>query len=144
MEENHIHIYLKLYEFEHHPDEVTKILELEPTKSGVKGEKFFIGNKKKELEREYDSNWWEYKETHLTKTKWKQTYVDDFIKRIIFPRKKLIKRITQQGVGELSIVPYYYHEWNLGFDFNPEILKAITDSGLVLDMDIYCFNKEKE
>lgn len=127
MEENRIHIYLKLYEFEIHPDQVTEILRLEPTKSGVAGEKFFIGNKKNKREREYDSNWWEYKETHITKTKWQQNYVDDFIKRIIIPRVETIKEITLQGEGELALVPYYYGEWNPGFDFKLEILRSITD-----------------
>ncbi len=142
MEENCIHIYLKFYEFEIHPDQVTEMLKLEPTKSGVAGEKFFIGSKKNKLEREYDSNWWEYKETDITKTKWQQNYVDDFTKRIIIPRVETFKEITSQGEGELALVPYYYGEWNPGFDFKLEILRAITDSGLVLDMDIYCLSKD--
>lgn len=141
MEENHIHIYLKLYDFEIFPNEVSQKLGIEATKAGIKGEKFFIGNKKKKLEREYSSNWWEYKETHITYTKWQQNYVNDFIKRIIIPRVELIKEVTSQGEGELALIPYYYGEWNPGFDFNLEILRAITDSGLVLDMDIYCLSK---
>ena len=142
MKENHIHIYLKLYDFEIHPNEVSQKLDIEPTKTGVTGEKFFIGNKMKKLEREYGSNWWEYEEAHITETKWQQNYVNDFIKRIIMPRLEIIKEITLQGEGELALVPHYYEEWNFGFDFNLETLTALTNSGLILNMDIYSFDKE--
>lgn len=141
MEENHIHIYLKLYEFELQPYEITNMLGLKPTGYGIKGETFFIGNKTKKLEREYKSNWWEYQETHITETKWQQNYVDEFIKRVVIPRVEIIKKITSEGAGELALAPHYYGEWNLGFDFNLDTLKALTESGLVLDMDIYCFER---
>lgn len=142
MEENHIHIYLKLNEFELHPDDLTKILGINPTKTGVIGGRFFIGNKKKKIEREYQSNFWEYKEPHITDTKWQQEYVNDFINRIIKPRVEVLKRITSEGSGELALAPYYYNEWNLGFDFDLEVLKVLVDCGLILDIDIYCFEND--
>tara|TARA_R110000868_G_scaffold294140_1_gene554726 strand:+ start:92209 stop:92649 length:441 start_codon:yes stop_codon:yes gene_type:complete len=142
MEENHIHIYLKLYDFDLQPDEVTKMIGLEPTKSGVKRGNFYFAKKYK-IEREYQSNWWEYKEKHITETKWQQEYVDDFINRIIKPRVEIIKSITTQGSGELALVPHYYDEWYLGFDFSLDIIKILSDSGIVLNMDIYCYDKEK-
>ena len=143
MDKNHIHIYLKLYDFEIHPDEVTKLLNLDPTESGVKGEKFFIGNKKSKIERVYSSNYWQYKETHFTKTKWHQEYVDEFINRILKPRIEEIRLITSQGSGELALVPHYYDEWNPGFDFKLDILTTIVDSGLILDMDVYFFSNDE-
>ena len=142
MEENHVHIYLKLYDFEDHPNVVSRVLDLTPTKVGVSGEKFYLGNNH-QLERVHRSNFWEYKETHYTDTKWQQEYVDDFVKRIIRPRVERLRNFTESGNGELALVPYYYDVWNTGFDFNLDLLKTIVDCGLVLDMDIYCLAKEE-
>ena len=134
---NKVHIYLKFYDFNVHPDEISKALKLEPTRKGLKGEKFYIGTKKK-IERKYSSNWWQFGQKYDVNGKWPQEFIDQFTEEIIEPRKNEIKDIIAIGDGELSVCPYFYNDTNPGFHFEHRVLKAISEANLPINMDIYC------
>ncbi|XWN36336.1 MAG: DUF4279 domain-containing protein [Balneola sp.] len=137
-ETNKVHIYLKFYDFDIHPDEISKVLNLEPTRIGLKGEVFFIGNKKKKIQRTYSSNYWELKKKFEIDDKWVQEFIDEFIKEIIEPKKGLIKKMIKEGDGEFSVVPYLYSEANPGFFFESNTINILSETNLPINLDIYC------
>ncbi len=143
MEQNHIHIYLKFYDFDLDPDEITKKLGLEPTEIGRKGEKYTLGRKAK-TEKERTFNFWEYKEKIITGEHWHQKFINDFIDRIIEPRKGMIREITEVGESELSLVPYYYDEFNVGFDFSLQKLETLVNARIFINFDIYFLPRDDD
>lgn len=130
-----VHIYLMFYDFEIHPDEISKILNLNPTKTGLKGEEYILSYDRK---RTYKSNWWEFRKDYEMGEKWVQEFIDEFILEIIEPRKKEISEVMSKGDGEFSVVPYFYSKANPGFFFEKSTIEVLSEANLAINLDIYC------
>ncbi|MBO6622975.1 MAG: DUF4279 domain-containing protein [Balneola sp.] len=133
---NKVHIYLKFYDFNVHPDEISKALKLEPTRKGLKGEKYLIGNKNKR-EQIYKWNYWELGKKFEIGDRWVQEFIDEFVNEIIEPNKGEIKKVIKKGDGEFSVVPYFYSEANPGFFFESSSIDILSAANLSFNLDIY-------
>ena len=131
---NEVHIYLMFYDFDFQPKEISKLLNLEPTMSGIEGEEYYLSSKRKSV---YKSNRWEFRRDYEIGKKWVQEFIDDFIVEIIEPREKEIRDIMSKGDGEFSVVPYFYSEANPGFFFEKKTIKILSEASLPLNLDIY-------
>lgn len=134
---NKVHIYLKFYDFDIHPHEISEILNLKPAKLGLKGDIYSIGSIEK-IKKTYKTNWWEFRKDFETGEKWVQEPVNEFIIEVIEPRKKEIREVMSKGDGEFSVVPYFYSEANPGFFFESETIKILSEASLPFNLDIYC------
>lgn len=134
------HTTLKFFDFNCSPQDITERLGLQPTETGIKGEKFFIGVDDKKIEKIWPHNYWEYRLNTET-DEWISLQVDSFIKEIIKPRVPLIKQITKICKSEFSVLQYIYDSPNPGLHFDQEIIKILFEIGVELDVDIYCLSK---
>jgi hypothetical protein len=130
---NENYITLKFFDFDFLPEILTKDLNLEPTHTALLGENRGVTILK------WESNMWGYEEFIKTND-FIGDLVESFISRIITPRLKEIKVITNAHHGELSIVQYYYAGCNPGYHFSKEILSVINKTGLDIDIDTYCLS----
>ncbi len=143
MDINENHITLKLFNFICSPDDLTKELGLVPTKTGIKGQEFFIGSQVKKIKKVWPHNYWEYRVIKKEKN-WVSEHVNQFIDNIIKPKEEKLKDIITSCEAELSIVQYYYCGCNPGFHFDNEKLQSITNIGASLDLDIYCLSESEK
>jgi hypothetical protein len=140
IDENHTAI--KLFNFKCSPEELTKKLGLEPTKTGVKGQSYWQGPADKKIEKIWPHNYWEYRVVK-NENKWISEQVDQFIDEIITPKKEILKQIISSCEAEFSIVQYYYSSCNPGLHFDNKRLQIISDIGAEIDIDIYCLSEEE-
>ncbi len=131
---NENYISLKFFEFDFSPQVISEKLGLEPTKTGIKGErrnpKFALLCK---------SNEWTYEEFNKT-NEFIGELVQSFIERIVRPRLEQIKQLATSQFGELSIAQWYYDGYNPGYHFSKEIISTIKETGLEIDIDTYCLS----
>lgn len=141
IDENHTTI--KFFNFTCAPEELTRNIGLKPTKTAIKGQKYWQGAKDKKIEKIWPHNYWEYRVTK-NENKWISEQVDQFIDEIIMPRKGILKNIISSCEAEFSIVQYYYSGCNPGLHFDKEKLQTISDIGASLDIDIYCLSETEK
>jgi len=131
---NENYITLKFSDFEFPPEILTKKLNLDPTHTAL------LGETRGKTILKWNSNMWSYEEFIKTND-FIGDLVKNFISRIITPRLKEIKVLTDAHYGELSIVQYYYSGWNPGYHFSKGILSVINKTGLDIDIDTYCLSE---
>ncbi|PSR52106.1 hypothetical protein AHMF7605_00505 [Adhaeribacter arboris] len=141
---------LKFFDFDCPPDELTKELGLEPTRTALKGQEYYIGPENKRVKKTWKWNFWEHQITIVEKDVWIGDLIDNYIDKVFQPRQENIKKITSKCRSEFSIVQYLYDGCNPGLHFKNNRLKIIADIGAEIDIDIYMLgseqieNKEKE
>ena len=129
---------LKFFNFDCTPEELTEDLGLEPTKTGLKGQKYHLGPEAGKRIRTWEWNFWMYQVTVEKNRHWIGDQIDDFIDNIIKPRQEKIKKIISTTCdSEFSIVQYIYEGCNPGLHFDNARLKIIADIGAEIDVDIY-------
>jgi hypothetical protein len=111
MKLNKNHIEIKFFDFSIKHDEVTTILELNPTHSWMKDEEYFVGPKKTKKIR--TENFWGH-EVYTETNEFIGDQVGEFLKSIVAPRKAQIKELTDRFHGEFSIIQYLYDGCNPG------------------------------
>ena len=136
------HTTLKFFNFRCSPEELTKELGLEPTKTAIKGKSYSQGPNGHKIEKIWPYNYWEYRITKK-ENKWISEQVDQFIDEIIIPKKGILKKIISSCEAEFSIVQYYYSGCNPGLHFDNKRLQLISDIGAEIDIDIYCLSEEE-
>lgn len=137
-----VHITLIIDGFSCSPDEISKIIGLEATKTAIAGQKYEVGFNQRKTKRVYPQNYWEFMQKTSGNT-WVSTLVSVFIKENIVPRKNEIKSILSlNSEGTLSIVEYIYEGHNPGLHFEKEEIKLLGEIGLEIDIDLYCLGED--
>ena len=90
MKENENRIYLRFREFECSPEEISKILDIQPSEVGEKDKSYFIGPTHNEIEKKWQWNYWEYCFSKVS-NQFINEILTEFFDAIIIPKKKLIK-----------------------------------------------------
>ena len=134
----------KILDYDCTSDEITSVLELEPTKIGIKGQKYEIGPKHKRITKTWKQNRWIYEVLVKRNNHWVGNQIDDFIKNVITPRQHKLKNIISTCRAEFKIVQYLYDSFNPGLHFSNSQLKIITDIGADIDVDIYVLKNAVE
>jgi hypothetical protein len=142
MDINENHITLVFTEFSCTPEEITGILGTEPTKTGVKGQEYYIGPQNNKQCKVWPYNYWALRASKK-KSNFISQFVDGFLSEVITPIKEKIKALTAECEAELSIAQYYYSGCNPGLHFTVDNLQLITEIGVELDIDIYCLSESE-
>ncbi len=137
MESDITHTVLKISEFSCSPDELSSKLGLIPTKTGTKGQIYFIGPEKNKIQKVWDYNYWEYRIEKSDNT-WISDQLDEFIKVVIIPIKDTLKGLSSECEIEISLIQYSHISVNPGLHFDKTIIKTISEIDADLDIDIYC------
>jgi|GEM_PF-1905757 len=123
--------------FDFDPDLITKKLDLEPSLTERKGEKYFFGYPE-QIEKIHYCNYW--------KLEWKNKsgdsiddMIDKFFKEIIIPRKSLIKEIgINCNIITLFIGQDYYAEGGISmYSFTREQVKILAELNAEIATEIY-------
>jgi hypothetical protein len=138
---NRNHIIFGFYDFDVHPNEITYTLDVKPTKTGLKGEEYEVGNQNR-IKKTRDCNIWEIEVKTLTND-FIGDLVDKFVNDIIKSRIKEIKTYSATGQCKLTIVQYYYDGWNPGYFFSSELVKLLADINAKIDIDTYCLSEDQ-
>jgi hypothetical protein len=140
---NQNHIAIKFFNFTCSHDNISKEIDLEPTRIGIKGNEYFIGPEHNKIRKIWPYNFWEYR-VLIEENTWISDLVDQFIDNIIKPRHDKIKNIMASCESEFSVVQYFYDGCNPGLHFDKQKLQIISSIGASLDIDIYCLSKAEE
>ncbi|MGB4775268.1 MAG: DUF4279 domain-containing protein [Daejeonella sp.] len=141
MQTNKNIIELKISDFEVEHEEITYLLDLNPTHIWIKGEEYLFGNKN-QVKKTMEKNYWKYNSTALSNA-WIGEQLERFIEDIIVPRKDALKMIAARFHVELSIVQYLYDSCNPGLYFDKKVLKILSDCGLELNIDLYVLTQDE-
>ena len=140
MPPNKSYIELKIFDCED-PIEINDILGVVPTCTWKKGEEYIVADKKENIRKVRENNYWEYRSTMIS-TDWIGNQIEEFIIEILEPRKELIRTITERFPAEFSIVQYIYDSCNPGFYFDKKALQIFVECGLELNIDVYVLYQE--
>jgi hypothetical protein len=137
MRKDQHYIALKFFGFTNSIADISGMLQLQPTKSFLKGEEYASGLSTRQTTRVRKDNAWIFEWMRETE-QWTQVIADEFLAQIIAPKKDVIKAIAETCYCEFSVVQYVYDGCNPGFHFTKESLGLIHFIGAELDIDVYC------
>jgi len=135
---NEISIAIKISRFSFASEYLTAELNLQPTHSHCQGEQYSLKTAKGVVNKTYAYNYWEFRHEFKT-AEWVQPLIDGFVKEIIYPRKEVLKALSNQCALEFFVGIDYYGIVNPSFHFESELITILSDIGAELDMDLYCF-----
>jgi len=138
---NENHTTLKIFGFEGSAAELSARLQLEPTKTALKGDNRNYGSSHQGEKRAYPWNYWELRWTR-SEDRFIEELVEEFMAHVVVPRKDALKDVIATCSGELSVVQYYYSGCNPGFHLNTKTLSILSYIGIEVDVDIYCLASE--
>lgn len=126
--------YFFVCDFEENPSEITDKLEIQPTKTWMKGD-IGLTNKLREF-----NNW----EVHSPLER-SEIFLNKHIEAvldIIEPKQVLILKFRENGwhIG-INCVGYYSDE-HPGFHLSSNIISRLAKLSLDVDFDLYCLSKE--
>ena len=121
--------------------ELSARLQLESTKTALKGEEYSVGAAHKKLTRTYKWNYWEYRWTR-SEERFIGELVEEFMANTIEPRKEILRGVIATCSAELSIVQYYYSGCNPGIHLSHRTLDTLSYIGAEVDIDIYCLDED--
>jgi len=139
MNQNEIHISLKIFEFSCEPSEISNRLRIESTKQGIKGETI---SSKNGVVRIWPYNFWEYS-IKIETNEFIENPINNYIKSIIEPRESELMHVISTCKSEFSVAQYYYTGHNPGLHLEPEAIKIISKIGAGIDVDIYCLAEDE-
>jgi len=132
---NRNHIILGFYDFECSPNRITEKLDLEPTRTGVKGEEY--DSESTNVKKTRECNLWEIESKSVT-NEFIGNIVDEFVSTTIEKRFNIIKEFSCTCQTKLTIVQYYFDGYNPGQFFSNRLVKLLSDINAEIDIDIYC------
>ena len=135
---NEISIAIKISEFDLDIPEISQMLNLIPSHSHYKGESYNFKTSEGDIEKVYESNYWEYR-FEIESNEWVQIFINNFINEIILDRKNILQPISKVSRMEFFVGINYYEEPNPSFHFEHEAIKLLSDVGFSLDIDLYNF-----
>jgi len=134
---NKNHTTLKIFGFEGSVAELSHCLQLEPTKTAIKGEVRNFNPSHEGKKRTYPWNYWEFRWTR-SEERFIGEFVEEFMSHIVEPRKDILKEVVATCSAELSVVQYYYSGCNPGIHLSVKTLSTLSYIGVEVDVDIYC------
>ncbi len=126
--------WLNIIGFDMNPDEITKEVGVNPTKTRIKGEYRTVGTKTPRKIINKENQW--ILESSLSRKLPLEKHLEHLLDKIKF-HKDSFKYLTKSCTVELNSALYYY-EANPGLSFETELLKEIADFDISLNLDIYC------
>lgn len=140
---NENHTTLKIFGFEGSAAELSARLQLEPTKTALKGENRNFGPSHQREKRAYPWNYWELRWIR-SEDRFIEELVEEYVTQVVEPRKDTLKDVIATCSAELSVVQYYYSGCNPGFHLSSKALNILSHIGAEIDVDIYCLASEAE
>jgi len=137
---NENHIILLFVNFDYPPEIITEKINLSPSKTGLKGERYYLGHNQ-EVVKYRKSNFWEYELRQITNDFIGESF-DQFVEEIIYPRAASIRSIAETCNGEIKMVQYYYNGYNPGYHLPAKIIAMLSGTKLDIDIDTYCLTSE--
>lgn len=129
---------LRIFDFTCLPSEITSVIRLEPTRTGIKGEPCDPPNAR--IARRWDSNYWAH-EIGIDRTAPIDTHISE-LSRLLTTREAELRSIMGHSEAEIGIV-MYCTTWNPGVHIDREVLRQLGSLGIELDVDIYCVDEEQ-
>ena len=122
--------YFYISGFEVEPSEISRKLELSPTKTWLKGDEW-LPNKSRE------NNNWEIHSSIDSSEMFLDKHIESVLD-IIEPKRSQIFLLQKQGcdIG-INCVGYYYGE-NSGFHLSATLLSRLAAFSMDIDFDLYC------
>jgi hypothetical protein len=127
--QDEIKVYLKITGFECSPDEISNIIDINPTKTWLKNEVIH----KRALIRHKENGW--ILQSGLPRDTPIKIQIEDLL-GVVLPRKQLFQKLPQGSKIAIYCVVYS----TLGrpdISLEPEMVKAIAELGAALDFDLY-------
>lgn len=138
LNEDHIILWFINFDFPH--DEISRILGLQPTRIAIKGEEVLLKDSTP-AGRKHRKTYWAY-EWRFDTVDFIGDAAERFIQEVIGPRINEIRDLAKRCDAEFKIAQYYYDGFNPGYHFSVDSLKILSEAGLDLDIDVYCFSEE--
>jgi hypothetical protein len=124
--------YFRIIDFKCDFSDITKIMELEPTKAWNKGAVF--GRKSKHIRKE--SSWKLY--SPLPRSNPDVVSHVTALLETLEPRREAIIQLRQQGFAAGLVGVSYFTEDNLGVVLSEELISQCASLGLSIALDLYC------
>src|SRR5579862_9458927 len=118
---NRYHVWFAIYDFECHPDEITKQIGIKPTEIRIKGETRLIGKIKHKVTNK-ESSW--RLESELAHTIETEKHIENILTKLR-PYKQNLLKVTEKYYTEFGCASYYY-EANPGIHINNNLVKEIA------------------
>lgn len=128
--------YFYISDFAVEPLEISRKLEIEPTKTWLKGDDWLPSKPRK-------SNNWEIHSSIDRSEIFLDKHIESVLK-IIEPKRLQILSLLEQGcdIG-INCVGYYYSE-HPGFHLSAELITRLASFSIGIDFDLYCLSENKE
>jgi hypothetical protein len=130
---NRYYVWFAIYDFDCHPDEITKEIGITPSEIRIKGEIRTSGKKKYKLINKQNS--WRI-ESDLPRNIPIEKHLENVLTKLR-PHTQNIIKVTEKYYAEFGCASYYY-EANPGIHIDHKLLKEITDLHAEIDLDMYC------
>jgi len=124
--------YFYVSDFDCEPNEISKILELEPTEVFVKGE---LLNEKRDRRRLRSE--WIYKSTLPLSEAFQDAHLENLINKLYKKKSKILELKSRYTIG-INCVGTYINV-NAGFNLSAELLLSCANLGVSIDFDLYTF-----
>jgi hypothetical protein len=131
---NENHVTLKIFGYGS-LSELSQKLQLVPSKTAEKGEKYVVGPKN--MKRKHEWSYWEYRWTR-SEVRSIGELAEEFVAAIVEPRKVALREVISNCSAELSIVQYYVAGFNPGLNLSSGTVAVLGQIGADLDIDVYC------
>lgn len=132
---NDISVVIKIVDFDLSFQRISEILNLEPTKTCKKGDKYFVDSSKT-VEKIYQTNYWEHRLNIKSNTVWVKEVIDTFCKEKLYPKDNDLVALHGKCRMELSISIWYYNSYD-SFHFDLELLNFLAKHQIEIDIDQY-------
>lgn len=126
------YVYFQIINFECDSSDITKAMELEPTKAWNKGD--IEGRKFKHTKK--DSSWNLY--SPLPRSNLDLVSHVTALLEILQPKKEVIVQFRQQGCATRLVCVSYFTEDNLGVSLSEELVTRCASLELAIAFDLYC------
>jgi hypothetical protein len=135
--QNHIILWFLNFDFPH--EEITKRLNLQPTRIATRSQEQVNANGVKKISRH---TFWEF-EWNYESNEFIGDVVERFVDQIIKPRTEQIKALADKIDAEFKIVQYYCDGFTPGYHFTAQTLQTLVEANLEMDIDIYCLYQDE-
>ena len=133
---NNLTLALKISDFEFDHDYLNKIFKMNASAIHSKGQFYYTGPAHNQIQKSYESNYWEYRAHIMNNSVWIKTVVDKFVEEFILNNRDTIMKIKNDCKIELYVGINYRKDEDLdSFHFDLPLIKLFADLNIEIDID---------
>ncbi|ATL48200.1 hypothetical protein COR50_14245 [Chitinophaga caeni] len=115
-------------------EEVSALLNIQPTYSHRKGDLYTLNTQNGHLRKMWNHDFWEYREEYIDHDIY---HTKDFISRIIRTREDRFKELKKYANIVFFVTGYFVKYDKARFQFSRDEFNLLTNTGAEIDVDLY-------